>query len=162
MRNVRGCPSGAGRWHSARGYQLMVDGALAAGVREGELLWSPSPAQCARTNLAKYQSWLAAERGLHFGDYDALRLADLTDPSGVLHAAGNETFDTQGGTNEQVTPGKILWKASDSVTATFTADWTHTNQPSTANTVLESVTSGPTAVFGAIYNACLLDISTTS
>jgi iron complex outermembrane receptor protein len=84
-----------------------------------------------------------------------------TDPSGVLHAAGNETFDTQGGTNEQVTRGKVLWKASDSVTATFTADWTHTDQPSTANTVLESVTSGPDAVFGAIYNACLLGITFT-
>jgi iron complex outermembrane receptor protein len=82
----------------------------------------------------------------------------VTDPSGVLHAAGNETFDTQGGANEQVVRGKVLWKASDSVTATFTADWTHTNQPSTANTVLESVTSGPNAVFGAIYNACLLGI----
>jgi len=82
----------------------------------------------------------------------------VTDPSGVLHAAGNETFDTQGGANEQVVRGKLLWKASDSVTATFTADWTHTNQPSTANTVLESVTSGPNAVFGAIYNACLLGI----
>jgi len=84
--------------------------------------------------------------------------AYVTDPPGVLHAADNETFDTQGGTNEQVTRGKVLWKASDSVTATFTADWTHTDQPSTANTVLESVTSGPTAVFGAIYNACLLGI----
>jgi len=53
---------------------------------------------------------------------------------------------------------KLLWRASDAVTATFTADWTHTDQPSTANTVLESVTSGPNAVFGAIYNACLLGI----
>ena len=82
----------------------------------------------------------------------------VTDPPGVLHAADNETFDTQGGSNEQVVRAKLLWKASDSVTATFTGDWTHTNQPSTANTVLESVTSGPTAVFGAIYNACLLGI----
>ncbi len=82
----------------------------------------------------------------------------VTDASGVLHAAGNETFDTQGGTNEQVVRGKVLWRASESVTATFTADWTHTDQPSTANTVLESVTSGPTAIFGAIYNACLLGI----
>jgi len=82
----------------------------------------------------------------------------VTDPSGVLHAAGNETFDTQGGTNEQVVRGKLLWKVSDTVKATFTADWTHTDQPSTANTVLESVTSGPTAIFGAIYNACLLGI----
>ncbi len=82
----------------------------------------------------------------------------VTDAPGILHAAANETFDTQGGTNEQVIRAKVLWKASDTVTATFTGDWTHTDQPSTANTVLESVTSGPTAVFGAIYNACLLGI----
>jgi iron complex outermembrane receptor protein len=82
--------------------------------------------------------------------------AYVTDPPGVLHAAANETFDTQGGTDEQVVRVKVLWRASDSVTATVTGDWTHTDQPSTANTVLESVTSGPTAIFGAIYNACLL------
>ena len=82
----------------------------------------------------------------------------VTDPPGVLHAAANETFDTQGGTDEQVVRVKVLWRASDSVTATVTGDWTHTDQPSTANTVLESVTSGPTAIFGAIYNACLLGI----
>jgi iron complex outermembrane receptor protein len=84
--------------------------------------------------------------------------AYVTDPPGVLHAAANETFDTQGGTDEQVVRVKVLWRASDSVTATVTGDWTHTDQPSTANTVLESVTSGPTAIFGAIYNACLLGI----
>jgi iron complex outermembrane receptor protein len=82
----------------------------------------------------------------------------VTDPPGVLHAAANETFDTQGGSDEQVVRVKVLWRASDSVTATVTGDWTHTDQPSTANTVLESVTSGPTAIFGAIYNACLLGI----
>ena len=82
----------------------------------------------------------------------------VTDAPGILHSAGNETFATQGGTNEQVIRAKLLWRASDAVTATFTADWTHTDQPSTANTVLESVTSGPNAVFGAIYNACLLGI----
>jgi iron complex outermembrane receptor protein len=37
----------------------------------------------------------------------------------------------------------------------FSADWTHTNPPSTASTVLQTITSGPQAVFGAFYNACL-------
>jgi iron complex outermembrane receptor protein len=80
----------------------------------------------------------------------------VTDPVGAFHNSGTETFDTQGGTNEQVIRAKLVWKASDSVTATVTADWTHTNQPSTASTVLETVTTGPEAVFGAFYNACLL------
>jgi iron complex outermembrane receptor protein len=82
----------------------------------------------------------------------------VSDPVGALHSSGTEAFDTQGGTNQQVARAKLLWKASDSVTATLSLDWTHTNQPSTANTVLATNTSGPTAVFGAFYNACLLGI----
>jgi iron complex outermembrane receptor protein len=80
----------------------------------------------------------------------------VSDPVGALHSSGTQTFDTQGGTNQQVLRAKLVWKASDSVTATFTGDWTHTNQPSTASTVLQTITSGPNAVFGAFYNACLL------
>ena len=82
----------------------------------------------------------------------------VSDPVGALHSSGTEAFDTQGGENQQVARAKFLWKASDSLTATLSLDWTHTNQPSTANTVLATNTSGPTAVFGAFYNACLLGI----
>jgi len=82
----------------------------------------------------------------------------VSDPVGDLKNAGTETFDTRGGNNEQVIRGKVLWKASDSVTATFTGDWTHTNQPSTASTVLQTVTSGPNAAFGAFYNGCIQGI----
>ena len=39
---------------------------------EGEVLWQPTPAQIEPTQLAAYQRWLAAERGLHFADYAAL------------------------------------------------------------------------------------------
>ena len=35
---------------------------------------------------------------------------------------------------------------------------THTNQPSTASTVLATITSGPTAAFGAFYSRCLLGV----
>ena len=80
----------------------------------------------------------------------------VTDPVGALHNAGsNEAFDTQGGTDQQVVRGKLLWRAADGLTATVTGDWTHTNQPATANTVLQTVTTGPNAVFGAFYNLCL-------
>ena len=83
----------------------------------------------------------------------------VSDPVGALHSSGTEAFDTQGGQNEQVLRAKLQWKPSDALTGTFSADWTHTNQPSTASTVLDTITSGPQAVFGAIYNACLLGIS---
>ncbi|MGA2843214.1 MAG: TonB-dependent receptor [Steroidobacteraceae bacterium] len=79
----------------------------------------------------------------------------VSDPVGAMRSSGTEAFDSQGGQNQQVVRAKLLWKASDSVKATLTADWTHTDQPSTANTVLATNISGPTAVFGAFYNLCL-------
>ena len=42
------------------------------GVREGELLWTPSSAQVARAHLTAFTEWLARERGLHFASYDEL------------------------------------------------------------------------------------------
>jgi iron complex outermembrane receptor protein len=81
----------------------------------------------------------------------------VSDPVGAFHSSGTESFDTQGGTNQQVLRAKVLWKASESVTATFTGDWTHTNQPSTASTVLQTVTTFPQGgLFGPFFNACLL------
>jgi acetoacetyl-CoA synthetase len=44
----------------------------AAGVREGELLWTPSAAQIEDANLTKLAKWLMRERGLQFKSYDAL------------------------------------------------------------------------------------------
>jgi acetoacetyl-CoA synthetase len=41
-------------------------------VREGELLWTPSSAQVEDANLTRFAKWLARERGLQFGSYDAL------------------------------------------------------------------------------------------
>ena len=40
-------------------------------VREGELLWTPSPERIASANLTHYLAWLAA-RGRHFDSYAAL------------------------------------------------------------------------------------------
>jgi iron complex outermembrane recepter protein len=84
----------------------------------------------------------------------------VSDPVGAMHSSGTETFDTQGGQNEQIARAKLQWKPVDALTATLTVDWTHTNQPSTASTVLQTVTdpTNPNAVFGPIFNACLLGI----
>jgi acetoacetyl-CoA synthetase len=41
-------------------------------IAEGDVLWTPSPAQAEATRLAAYQRWLAAERGLRFDDYASL------------------------------------------------------------------------------------------
>jgi iron complex outermembrane receptor protein len=79
----------------------------------------------------------------------------VSDPIDAFKNSGTEAFSTQGGTNQQVIRVKLLWKASEAVTATFTGDWTHANQPLAASTVLGTVTTGPNAVFGAFYNACI-------
>jgi iron complex outermembrane receptor protein len=83
----------------------------------------------------------------------------VSDPVGALHSSGTEAFDTQGGTNQQTVRAKVVWKASDSVSATFAGDWTHTNQPSTASTVLETVTQfSQGGTFGPFFNSCLLGL----
>jgi acetoacetyl-CoA synthetase len=41
-------------------------------LKEGDLLWTPSPAQAAASRLADYQRWLADTHGLRFDDYQAL------------------------------------------------------------------------------------------
>ena len=79
----------------------------------------------------------------------------VSDPVGALHSSGTEAFDSQGGENQQIARAKLLWKASDALSATLSLDWTHTNQPSTASTVLQTVTTGPNAFFGALFNLCL-------
>jgi acetoacetyl-CoA synthetase len=44
----------------------------AKGVREGELLWTPSAAQVEDANLTRFAKWLARERGLEFDSYNAM------------------------------------------------------------------------------------------
>ncbi len=44
----------------------------AATVREGELLWNPSPAQSAQANLTRFTEWLERERGRRFTSYEEL------------------------------------------------------------------------------------------
>ncbi len=41
-------------------------------VMEGELLWTPSPARTAASNLTKFSQWLKEHRGLDFADYQAM------------------------------------------------------------------------------------------
>jgi acetoacetyl-CoA synthetase len=41
-------------------------------VREGDLLWTPSPERVQQSNVAAFMRWLRRERGLDFGDYQAL------------------------------------------------------------------------------------------
>ena len=57
--------------------------------------------------------------------------------------------NANGGLNQDVVRGKLLWKASDDVEMTLAADWQHQDQPSTAATVLS--VNPNTAISSAPY-----------
>lgn len=51
---------------------MSQDDVLSRAVREGDLLWTPSAAWIANTNLTAFAAWLERERGKTFSDYMAL------------------------------------------------------------------------------------------
>jgi len=62
--------------------------ATVACVREGDLLWTPSPQDVARANLTAFTDRLDRERGLRFSDYDALWRWSVEDLAGFWQAGG--------------------------------------------------------------------------
>jgi iron complex outermembrane receptor protein len=77
---------------------------------------------------------------------------------------GTETFSTQGGQDEDVLRSKVLWKAADNLTVTWTGDWTHVDESSVPESLLATITAPQTgvpataALFGEFYNLCLLGV----
>ena len=55
-------------------------------IREGDLLWTPSPEVIARANLTKLMQWLKARRSLDFADYAALHRWSVDDQEGFWGA----------------------------------------------------------------------------
>jgi acetoacetyl-CoA synthetase len=55
-------------------------------VREGDLLWTPSPRRVARANVTDFTRWLGAERGLRFRGYEDLWQWSVTDLDGFWQA----------------------------------------------------------------------------
>jgi iron complex outermembrane recepter protein len=78
----------------------------------------------------------------------------IVDPMNAYPRAAYDTSPENGGLNQTVVRGKLLWLASDTFEATLAADWQHQDQPSTAATVL-SVNTTPDNIFGFIYNTCI-------
>jgi acetoacetyl-CoA synthetase len=58
----------------------------AADVQDGDLLWTPGPADVAQANLTAFMDWLGRERGLHFRGYDALWRWSVGDLAGFWQA----------------------------------------------------------------------------
>ncbi len=55
-------------------------------IREGDLLWTPGPERVDRANITAFTRWLAAGRGLEFGDYGSLWRWSVTDLDGFWQA----------------------------------------------------------------------------
>ena len=51
-------------------------------VREGDLLWTPTPEFVERSNMAAFMRWLATERGQSFSAYEELRQWSVRDLDG--------------------------------------------------------------------------------
>ena len=66
--------------------------ATVACVREGDLLWTPSPQDVSGANLTAFTDRLGRERGLRFSDYDALWRWSVEDLAGFWQAVW-DTFD---------------------------------------------------------------------
>jgi iron complex outermembrane receptor protein len=81
-------------------------------------------------------------------------------PETTYHQAGYfSNGNTQGGQNQQVVRGKLLYNASDDLKFTMTADWTHEDQTALPNTILATTEPpqgqlGPGGFLIGLYNLC--------
>jgi len=66
-----------------------------------------------------------------------------------------------GGQNHQSLRGKLVWDINSNFTATVTADWTHQDQSSIPNTVLQTWPNTPDAAgaIAGLYTACVAGAS---
>jgi len=48
-------------------------------VRQGDLLWTPTPERIARARITDFRRWLKAERGLEFASYEEVWKWSVTD-----------------------------------------------------------------------------------
>jgi iron complex outermembrane recepter protein len=86
----------------------------------------------------------------------------VVDPQTAYPKSAYQTADNYGGYNTQTIRGKLLWNASDKLTVTTTADWTHQDQTALPYEVL-GVYSGNlnTSTFSTLYNLCISNNAAT-
>ncbi len=86
----------------------------------------------------------------------------VTDAQTAYPKAGYATSDNFGGYNTQSIRAKLLWNASDKLTVTTTADWTHQDQTALPYTVLGIFTGNVAAsTFSTLYNLCISNSAAT-
>ncbi len=76
--------------------------------------------------------------------------------------SGYSTSDNYGGNGLQVMRGKLLWKASDKLTFTLAADWSHEDTTALGYTVLDTYSGNiGTSTFSSLYNTCISNNAAT-
>ncbi len=86
----------------------------------------------------------------------------VVDPQTVYPKGGYQTSDNYGGTGVQTIRGKVLWKASDKLNVTFTADWSHEDQTALPYTVLGDYNGNlNSSTFATLYNLCISNSAAT-
>jgi iron complex outermembrane receptor protein len=63
----------------------------------------------------------------------------IVDPMNAYPRAAYDTSDSNGGLNQDVVRGKLLWKASDAFEVTLAGDWQHQDQSSTRRPCCPSI-----------------------
>jgi acetoacetyl-CoA synthetase len=86
-------------------------------MTEGELLWTPDPADAASSKVARFMRWLAAERGHSFDTYEELRRWSVTDLDGFWAAvwdffavASSQPYERV--LSSRVMPGAVWFRGS--------------------------------------------------
>jgi iron complex outermembrane recepter protein len=86
----------------------------------------------------------------------------VVDPQNVYPKAGYQTSDNYGGTGVATVRGKLLWKATDKLNVTFTADWSHEDQTALPYTILGDYSGNlNSSTFSTLYNLCISNNSAT-
>jgi iron complex outermembrane receptor protein len=86
----------------------------------------------------------------------------VVDPQNAYPKSGYQTSDNYGGTGVQTVRGKLLWKATDKLNVTFTADWSHEDQTALPYTVLGDYNGNlNSSTFSTLYNLCISNNATT-
>jgi iron complex outermembrane receptor protein len=79
----------------------------------------------------------------------------VIDPPGSLVNDGTDTFHTQGGQGQNSLRYKLVWKPQADVRITAAADWTHADESSTAESLLDAYTG---ATLGGLYDGCVAGV----
>jgi iron complex outermembrane recepter protein len=82
--------------------------------------------------------------------------------------SGYSTSDNYGGNGLQVMRGKLLWNASDKLSVTVSADWSHEDTTALGYTVLNTYTANNApggfllhSTFASLYNLCISNNAAT-